>query len=328
MAVIELVREPLSAKKATVKEAEAATKRAAKQAESAKAAEATKKAEDAEAQDAAEEPQTPSDDAAGLAVHRRSRGARRRAGRRGRRWLRSRFGRPNEDGSRRPGFDIKGNADSMKFHEPDGQWYDQTVAEVYFATAEDAEKAGFTKAGGGTTASRPPAPLNSEHPGTRDVPGWLAVGRAVDSRLPQDVVTSLGTRQPGPRGPTIRLPARIDRRAVLREAGAPCRGGGARPAVTVVASGHATQAAAYPGRRPRRRSGYACHAPPRVRSATAVLLEAFGRTRTRRDRPRRHVRGRPDPAGRPGANTRLAGLAHRPDAGRPGHQGRAGPGSR
>ena len=53
MAVIELVREPLSAKKATVKEAEAATKRAAKQAESAKAAEATKKAEDAEAQDAA-----------------------------------------------------------------------------------------------------------------------------------------------------------------------------------------------------------------------------------------------------------------------------------
>jgi len=53
MAVIELVREPLSAKKATVKEAESATKRAAKQAEAAKAAEATKKAEDAEAQDAA-----------------------------------------------------------------------------------------------------------------------------------------------------------------------------------------------------------------------------------------------------------------------------------
>ena len=43
--------EPLSAKKAAVKEAEGATKRAAKQAESAKAAEATKKAEDAEAQE-------------------------------------------------------------------------------------------------------------------------------------------------------------------------------------------------------------------------------------------------------------------------------------
>ena len=44
-------REPLSAKQAVVKEAEAATKRAAKKAESAKAAEATKKAEDAEAQE-------------------------------------------------------------------------------------------------------------------------------------------------------------------------------------------------------------------------------------------------------------------------------------
>jgi len=55
---------------------------------------------------------------------------------------------PNEDGSAPSGFEIKGNADSMKFHEPDGQWYDQTIAEVYFATAADAEKAGFTKAGG------------------------------------------------------------------------------------------------------------------------------------------------------------------------------------
>src|SRR5690349_4676154 len=51
MAVIELVREPLSPKKATVKEAEAATKRAAKQAESAKAAEETRKAEEEEPQD-------------------------------------------------------------------------------------------------------------------------------------------------------------------------------------------------------------------------------------------------------------------------------------
>ena len=48
MVVIELVREPLSAKKATVKEAEAATKRAAKQSESKKAAADTKAAEDAE----------------------------------------------------------------------------------------------------------------------------------------------------------------------------------------------------------------------------------------------------------------------------------------
>lgn len=54
MVVIELVREPLSAKKATVKEAEAATKRAAKQGESKKAAADAKAAEDAEAVEATE----------------------------------------------------------------------------------------------------------------------------------------------------------------------------------------------------------------------------------------------------------------------------------
>ena len=143
MAVIELVREPLSAKKATVKEAESATKRAAKQAESAKAAEATKKAEDAAAQDAetpAQDSRSPYIDgpeAPGGEPDDATDGG---------------YGpgsaAPNEDGSAPSGFEIKGNADSMKFHEPDGQWYDQTVAEVYFATAADAEKAGFTKAGG------------------------------------------------------------------------------------------------------------------------------------------------------------------------------------
>jgi len=54
---------------------------------------------------------------------------------------------PNEDGSAPEGFDIKGNKDSMKFHRPDGQWYDATVAEVWFRTAEAAEAAGFTEAG-------------------------------------------------------------------------------------------------------------------------------------------------------------------------------------
>jgi large subunit ribosomal protein L17 len=151
MAVIELVREPLSAKKATVKEAEAATKRPAKQAESARAAEATKKAEEADVQDAdtTAEPQdaqaTPQDrkpyidgpEAPGGEPQDASDGG---------------YGpgsaAPNEDGSAPAGFEIKGNADSMKYHEPDGQWYDQTQAEVYFRTAQDAEKAGFTKAGG------------------------------------------------------------------------------------------------------------------------------------------------------------------------------------
>ncbi|GAB3660254.1 hypothetical protein GCM10027596_18760 [Nocardioides korecus] len=45
------------------------------------------------------------------------------------------------------GFPVKGNEDSKKFHEPDGQWYAQTVAEVWFDSAESAEAAGFTKAG-------------------------------------------------------------------------------------------------------------------------------------------------------------------------------------
>ena len=120
MVVIELVREPLSAKKATVKEAEAATKRAAKQSESKKAAADTKAAEDAEA---AETPAVEVPKGAVVA---------------------------NEDGSAPEGYTVKGNADSGKYHEPDGQWYDQTIAEFWFKSAEDAEAAGFTKAGAGS----------------------------------------------------------------------------------------------------------------------------------------------------------------------------------
>jgi len=44
------------------------------------------------------------------------------------------------------GFDIKGNEDSMKFHTPESPWYDQTVAEVWFNSAEAAEAAGFVAA--------------------------------------------------------------------------------------------------------------------------------------------------------------------------------------
>ena len=43
---------------------------------------------------------------------------------------------------------IKGNEDSMKYHVPGSRWYDATVAEVWFATPEDAEAAGFAPAGG------------------------------------------------------------------------------------------------------------------------------------------------------------------------------------
>jgi hypothetical protein len=51
------------------------------------------------------------------------------------------------------GFPIKGNADSMKYHEPAGRWYDDTEAEVWFATTEAAEAAGFEAAGGESTES-------------------------------------------------------------------------------------------------------------------------------------------------------------------------------
>ena len=58
------------------------------------------------------------------------------------------------EGSEPPaGFDIKGNEDSMKYHTPESRWYDQTIAEVWFDTAEAAEAAGFVDAMAGHEAS-------------------------------------------------------------------------------------------------------------------------------------------------------------------------------
>ncbi|MCG7308711.1 50S ribosomal protein L17 [Brachybacterium sp. ACRRE] len=110
MAVIELVSEAYSPKQAVVKEAEGAAKGAAK-------------ADDAKADDAAAE--TPAADATTEAP----------------------YGEDSFRGENPPeGFDIKGNEDSMKFHAPDSPWYGRTVAEVWFRTAEAAEKAGFVNA--------------------------------------------------------------------------------------------------------------------------------------------------------------------------------------
>jgi large subunit ribosomal protein L4 len=55
---------------------------------------------------------------------------------------------PLKSGGAPKGYEVKGNADSGLYHEPDGQWYDQTEAEFYFKSAADAEAAGFTRAGG------------------------------------------------------------------------------------------------------------------------------------------------------------------------------------
>ena len=125
MAVIELVREPI-AKKAVVKEAAAATKRAAKDADKAE----TKPAKVADlpaddAVDATESVDAPAKDipAGALAA--------------------------NEDGSSPDAdYTVKGNGDSGKYHVEGSQWYDATIAEFWFKSAEDAEAAGFEPAGG------------------------------------------------------------------------------------------------------------------------------------------------------------------------------------
>ena len=129
MAVIELVREPV-AKKATVKEAEGATKRAAKddaarrrtKQDEAKAAAAETKAAEEATEEPVEEP---------TAVE-----------------LPDGAVPSNEDGSAPEGYTVKGNADSGKYHVEGSQWFDQTDAEFWFKDAEAAEAAGFEPAGG------------------------------------------------------------------------------------------------------------------------------------------------------------------------------------
>lgn len=60
---------------------------------------------------------------------------------------------PLDDDSMPEGFPVKGNADSGKFHQPDGRWYEKTVAEVWFTDAAAAEAAGFIEAGTKAKAS-------------------------------------------------------------------------------------------------------------------------------------------------------------------------------
>jgi large subunit ribosomal protein L17 len=115
MAVIELV-EALTAKVETVREATAATKKSA-----AKKAPA-KKAAAAETATTTDETEAPTDAPYG----------------------------EGSSATQADGFDIKGNADSMKYHVPGSPHYDRTDAEVWFATTEAAEKAGFEPTGWGT----------------------------------------------------------------------------------------------------------------------------------------------------------------------------------
>jgi large subunit ribosomal protein L17 len=107
MAVIELV-EALTAKAETVREATAATKKSAAKKAPAKKAAAAESATTDDTETATEAP----------------------------------YGE-GSSATQADGFDIKGNADSMKYHTPESPWYEQTVAEVWFATQEAAEAAGF-----------------------------------------------------------------------------------------------------------------------------------------------------------------------------------------
>jgi large subunit ribosomal protein L4 len=50
---------------------------------------------------------------------------------------------PTESGEAPRGYKIKGNADSGLYHVPGSAFYDRTIAELWFKTAEDAEAAGF-----------------------------------------------------------------------------------------------------------------------------------------------------------------------------------------
>ena len=139
MAQIELVLEPVNKKPSKSKASAAAQSAAADQeASEAKAAEA-KAADEAAAEETTE---AADGELEGVAAVADTAAAETEAGE---------FGEDSaaalEDGSAPEGFDIKGNKDSMKFHRPDGQWYEQTVAEVWFRTGEAAEAAGFTEAG-------------------------------------------------------------------------------------------------------------------------------------------------------------------------------------
>jgi len=54
---------------------------------------------------------------------------------------------PLADGAAPKGFTVKGNKGSMKYHTTESQWYERTVAEVWFRSAEAAEAAGFVAPG-------------------------------------------------------------------------------------------------------------------------------------------------------------------------------------
>ncbi|NKE09558.1 MULTISPECIES: 50S ribosomal protein L17 [Kocuria] len=144
MAVIELVMEPV-ATKATVAEAEAATR--AKAPAAAPAAEEETVTEDvvsdpsaslADEGGASAAETTDEATAADASTADASVEADEFAG----------SAKPLESGDAPEGFTIKGNKQSMKYHVPGSRWYASTKAEVWFDTKANAEASGFSPAGG------------------------------------------------------------------------------------------------------------------------------------------------------------------------------------
>jgi large subunit ribosomal protein L17 len=128
MAIIELVQE-----KTVTAEAEAARKtrfkKDEKKADSSEAVEADEAAEETAAEAVAEDADVEVEESESDEEHPYGAGSH----------------APLEDGSQPEGFPIKGNANSMLFHDEESSHYGQTDADVWFATAEAAEAAGFSR---------------------------------------------------------------------------------------------------------------------------------------------------------------------------------------
>ncbi|MFT3900786.1 MAG: 50S ribosomal protein L17 [Gordonia sp. (in: high G+C Gram-positive bacteria)] len=133
MAVIELVRESTATSEADRANRVAASKKAdekpAKKAAAKKADEKPAKADDAAAEDKADEPAKKAAAKADTAeaADKLPKGAK----------------APLKSGGQPKGYPIKGNLQSMLYHRPGTAFYDSTIAEIWFATEEDAEAAGY-----------------------------------------------------------------------------------------------------------------------------------------------------------------------------------------
>ena len=72
------------------------------------------------------------------------------------------------DGKCPPSYPIKGNAQSMRYHEPDSPTYLATIAEYCFSSAEAADAAGFASPRREKTAARVAARFSNESEARRD----------------------------------------------------------------------------------------------------------------------------------------------------------------